>query len=241
MIPAEYEPGSAEPGRPETALSVPALISPSPPAERLPRFALVERLAHWTYAAFFLLALVIGLLMWIPSTRVRLAGSRQQISHLHGGLGLLMIVVPLLLFLFLDRRRLSGDLREIDVWDRDDRIWFWRALRGYTLARREMPPQGRFNAGQKANAIIVAAMAVGFLVSGSLLLAGPHLPAWLVSRALLLHQVLAVAAIALFVGHLLHAFSTRHGRDSLRAMTGGTMSEAFARARHEKWWRRQRG
>jgi len=132
-----------------------------------------------------------------------------------------MIVMPLLLVLFLDRRRLSGDLREIDVWDRDDRMWFWRALRGYTLFRREMPPQGRFNAGQKANAIIVAAMALGFLVTGSLLLAEPHLPAWLVSRELLPHQVLAVAAIALFVGHILHAFSTRHGRDSLRAMTGG--------------------
>ena len=91
---------------------------------------------------------------------------------------------------------------------------------GYTLLRREMPPQGRFNAGQKANAIIVAAMAVGFLVTGSLLLAGPHVPAWLVSRALLLHQVLAVAAVALFVGHLLHGLldparsglSARHDR-----------------------------
>lgn len=201
----------------------------------------MERLAHWAYAAFFILALAIGLLMWIPGSRVWLAGSRQQISHLHGGSGLLMVVLPLLLFLFGDHRRLSGDLREIDLWDRDDRVWFWRALRGYTLFRREMPPQGRFNAGQKANAIIVVAMAVGFLITGSFLLARPHLPTWLVSRALLLHQVLAVAAIALLVGHLLHAFWTRQGRDSLRAMTGGTMSEMVARERHEKCWKRQRG
>ena len=235
----EYEPGSAAIEPAEAGLPTGAGISASPPEARLLRFALVERLAHWIYAAFFLLALVIGLTIWIPSTRVRLAGSRREISHLYGGLGLLMIVMPLLLVLFLDRRRLSGDLREIDVWDRDDRMWFWRALRGYTLFRREMPPQGRFNAGQKANAIIVAAMALGFLVTGSLLLAEPHLPAWLVSRELLPHQVLAVAAIALFVGHILHAFSTRHGRDSLRAMTGGTLSETFARERHEKWWRRQ--
>ena len=239
MTPVEYEPESTAIEPPEAGPPSGTGISLSPPEERLLRFALVERLAHWTYATFFLLALVIGLLMWIPGTRARMGSSRQQISHLHGGLGLLMIVVPLLVFLVLDRRRLSEDLREIDIWDRDDRAWFWRALRGNTLLRREMPPQGRFNAGQKANAIIVAAIAVGFLVTGSLLLAGPQLPAWLVSRALLLHQVLAVAAIALFVGHLLHVFSTRHGRDSLRAMTGGTMSETVARERHEKWWRRQ--
>lgn len=213
----------------------------SDPPERLRRFALVERLAHWTYATFFLVALALGLLMWIPKTRVWLSGSRQQVSHLHGGMGLLMVVVPLLLFLFTDRRRLAKNVHEIDLWDRDDRVWFWRALRGYTVLRREMPPQGRFNAGQKANAIVVAAMALGFVVTGSLLLAAPRLPAWLVSRALLLHQILAIAAVALFVGHLLHALSTSHGRDSLRAMTGGTMSESVARERHEKWWRRQRG
>ena len=150
-----------------------------------------------------------------------------------------MIAVPLLLFLLMDRQRLSSDVREIDLWDADDRVWFSRAVRGHTLLRREMPPQGRFNAGQKANSIIVAAMAVGLAVTGSLLLAKPHVPGWLVSRALLLHQFLAVAAIVLFVGHLLHAFSTRHGRDSLRAMVGGTMSVMVARERHEKWWRRQ--
>lgn len=241
MTPLEHEPGSAEPRRPETSLSAPGLTSLPVLPEPLQRFVFVERLAHWTYAAFFLLALVMGLLMWIPSTRVWLAGSRQQLSHLHGGMGLLMVVVPLLLFLLMDRRRFARNVREIDVWDRDDRMWFRRALRGYTLLHREMPPQGRFNAGQKANAIIVAAMATGFLITGSLLLAGPHLPAWLVSRALLLHQVLAIAAVTLFVGHLLHAVTTKHGRDSLRAMAGGTMSESVARERHEKWWRQQRG
>jgi formate dehydrogenase subunit gamma len=235
MSPAEHGPVRQDPA--ELGLLEPdqpaSVQSSQPPSEgRLLRFALVERLAHWTYAAFFLLALVIGLLMWIPRTRIWMAGSRQAISHLHAGMGILMIVLPLLLFLLVNRRQLARDLREIDLWDSDDREWFWRALRGCTLLRREMPPQDRFNAGQKANSI--------FVLTGSLLLAGPQLPAWLVSRALVLHQVLAVAGIALFAGHLLHVLSTRHGRDSLRAMTGGTMSETVARERHEKWWRRQK-
>jgi formate dehydrogenase subunit gamma len=201
----------------------------------------VERLAHWTYATFFILALVIGLLMWTPSTSAKLAGSWQMVSHLHAGMGLLMIGLPLVLFLSLSRRQLVRDLRDVRSWDRDDRLWLWRALRGDALRGREMPPQGRFNAGQKANAVIVPTMAVGFLVTGSLLLAGPHVPTRLFSGALALHKVLAVAAVFLFVGHLLLALSTRHGRDSLRAITGGTMSETVARERHQKWWRQQRG
>ena len=237
--PVENEPGEFEALATRQDLPLPG--SQPPTEERLVRFVPAERLAHWAYAVFFLLSFVSGLLLWIPSTRTWLAGSRHVFAHLHGGMGALMIGVPLVLFLLVDRRRLAGDVREIDLWDGDDRAWFWRAMRGHTLLRREMPPQGRLNAGQKANSIIVAAMAVGFAVTGSLLLAGPRVPSWLVSRALLLHQVLAAAAIVLLAGHLLHVFSTRHGRDSLRAMTRGTMSDMVARERHEKWWRRQGG
>ena len=214
---------------------------PPPDEGRLLRFALVERLAHWTYAAFFIFALVIGLLMWIPSTSARLLGSWQPVSHLHAGMGLLMIVLPLLIFLIAGRGQLAHDLREVDHWDPDDRVWLWRAVRGHTLRRRSLPSQGRFNAGQKANALVVPSMAVWFLITGCLLLAGPHIPTWLFTGALDAHKVLAVLAMAMFAGHLFNVFLTRHGWDSLRAMTGGTMSERVARERHEKWWRQRRG
>lgn len=204
---------------------------------RILRFVLAERLSHWLYAALFIIAFISGLLMWIPATRAWMAGARQAVTHYHGGAGLLMVVVPAVLFLILDRRRLAGDVREIDLWDADDRRWFWAAARGRTLRGGEMPPQGRFNAGQKANAVLVAVMALGFVVTGSMLEGKEHLPAWLVSRALWLHDFLTVAGIALLMGHLAHVFLTRHGRDSLRAMVEGTLSEETARDRHLKWWR----
>ena len=152
-----------------------------------------ERLSHWLYALFFLVAFVTGLLMWIPATR-ELAGRRARytLSQYHGYVGAAMIVVPLLLFLVLDRRRLGRDLREIDTWNGDDRRWFWLALRGYTLRGRQMPPQGRFNAGQKINVVLVAAMAMGFAATGGILMHKQDLQPWLVSRALWLHAFLAV-------------------------------------------------
>ena len=109
------------------------------------------------------------------------------------------------------------------------------AVRGGTLRGSDMPPQRRLNAGQKVNAVLVAAMALGFLVTGSLLLDRVHLPAWLVSRALWLHGFLAVAGVALFLGHLAHVFLTSHGRDYLHAMIHGRLSLETALARHSKW------
>ena len=207
----------------------------------MPRWTLGERLAHWLYALLFLIAFVSGLLMWIPATRAWMGGAREGVGLRHAVTGFAMIVVPLILMLAADRRRLVGDIREVDIWDADDRRWFWAAIKGRTLRGGDMPPQGKLNAGQKASAVLVAAMALGFAITGALLLTKTGLPAWLVSRALWLHDFLAVAAIALLVGHLAHVFLTRHGRGYLSSMIKGGLPEHIARERHRIWWEEQRG
>jgi len=200
------------------------------------RFALTERLAHWVYALFFLGALLTGLLMWIPATRVWMAGDRQEFAQHHAAAGIVMVLLPLVLFLAFDRRSLAAGLSEVDRWSVHDRRWFWAALRGDILRGREMPPQGRFNAGQKLYSVVVAAMSLGFLLTGSLLLSKSRLPAWLVSRALWLHAALAVSGAALLVGHLANVFLTKHGRASLLAMLRGTYPVDMARRHHLLWW-----
>ena len=61
-----------------------------------------------------------------------------------------------------NRKRLAEDWREIETIDRDDRRW----LRG------RKAPQGRFNAGQKINALLTIAFALLFALSGFFLWLG---------------------------------------------------------------------
>jgi len=201
----------------------------------VPRFTLTERLSHWSFASFFLIAFLTGLLMWLPPTREWLGGDRLRVSHLHGGLGYLMVLTPLLLLGLFDRRHLVAGVREVDRWDADDRRWFWMAVRGGTLRGVAMPPQRRLNAGQKFNVVLVAAIVVGFVVTGSILLFRADVPAWLVSRALWLHGFLAILGIGIFLGHLAHVFLTSHGRHYLHAMVRGELSLETATSRHSKW------
>ncbi len=217
-----------------------AAASPAPPRGLL-RFVVAERLFHWLYAFFFLVALITGLLMWIPSTREWMAGARRTVTLDHGYVGAAMIILPLLVIIVLDRRRLVRDLREVDKWNGDDRRWFWLALRGYTLRGKEMPPQGRLNAGEKVNVVLVAAMAVGFSVTGGILMHKEDVPAWLVSRSLWLHDFISVVAVALLLGHLAHVFLIRHGRTYLAAMVTGWVPEELARERHLRWWQEETG
>ena len=211
------------------------------PWRRLRRFVLAERLSHWLYALFFLAALVSGLLMWAPSTRAWMAGARSAVTLYHGYAGAAMIILPVLLLLLLDRRRLWSDVCEVDKWNGEDRRWFWLAVRGYTVRRREMPPQGRFNAGQKVNVVLVAAMAVGFAVTGGILMHKEAMPVWIVSRALWTHDFLVIVAAAIFIGHLGHVLVTKHGRTYLAGMIRGWIPEELAREKHQRWWEAETG
>ncbi len=96
----------------------PRIVSRRPTLRgRISRFVVAERVSHWLYALLFIVAFVTGLLMWIPSTRAWLAGTRYTLSQYHGYVGAAMVIVPLLLLLLIDRRRLAVDIREIDRWD----------------------------------------------------------------------------------------------------------------------------
>jgi formate dehydrogenase subunit gamma len=200
------------------------------------RFVLAERLAHWVYVVCFLSAGVTGALMWIPATANRMAEAYFTIARLHGYIGLAMVFVPLLIILALDRRRLAENRRTLSQWSAHDRRWLRAALAGGLLRGKKMPPQGRFNAGQKVNSYLVLALTLAFVVTGSLLIARGHLPVWLASGVLLGHKVLAIAGATLVVGHVCMAVLTPHGRGGLKAMIRGVLPAHVAREGHALWY-----
>jgi len=200
------------------------------------RFVLAERLGHWSYALFFMAAGVTGALMWIPSTAQSLGSAYFTVSRYHGYLGLAMLLVPLLIFLILDRRRLAENRRVLGEWSGNDWRWLRSGLTGGMFNGKKMPPQGRFNAGQKINSYVVAGLTLAFVVTGTMLLARGYLPLWLASGVLVCHKVLAVAGVTLIVGHVSMALFTRHGRGGLKAMVKGILPAHIAREAHSLWY-----
>ncbi len=89
--------------------------------------------------------------------------------------------------------------------------------------------------------MLVAVLAIGFAVTGGILMHRQNLQPWLVSRALWTHAFLAICAIALFAGHLAHVFITKHGRTYLAGMIRGWIPEELAFERHRRWWAAETG
>jgi formate dehydrogenase subunit gamma len=175
------------------------------------RFSRTERTFHWVNAAGFLLLLGTGLILYLPRLSV-LVGRRPLIKdmHLWGGIGwisALAIVVVL-----GDRRGILRTARELEVLE-----------------------PTRFNVGQKVNALLNAAFALLFLVSGLLLWFGERDTTFRFTSTVLLHDILMYAALTLLVGHLYFAVIHPATRHSLRGMTRGTVREDWAKRHYPRW------
>ena len=179
---------------------------------------------HWTHAAAFFVLLGTGVALYAPSLTAAF-GSRELLRDVHLVTAVAWVLALAVVFALGDRRALRETIRELDAFDEDDREW----LRTFDA------PQGRFNAGQKLNAVVTAAFAVLFAVSGFFLWFGARDNDFSSPSAILLHDGLTLIAIALVAGHLYFTLVRPATRHSLRGMTLGTVRADWARERHPKW------
>ena len=207
-------------------------------APTIRRFTATERGLHWTHAISFLLLLLTGCFLYFPALS-ELAGN-LRIAHLtilnvHVALGAFYIGGPLLWWALGNRAALRRDLHELDVWDDDD-VDFLRSPLS-VLTEGDAPPQGRFNAGQKINAILLGAAAIGFGVTGLIMWQSNthHFAQWAVQSSVNLHDILAIATAALVAGHIYLAALHPTTRPGLSGMFSGYVDHAWARRHHPKW------
>jgi formate dehydrogenase subunit gamma len=194
------------------------------------RFGVTERALHWVHASGFFVMLATGLILYLPALSEAVA-RRNLVKNVHifAAVGWALAIV--LVVTLGDRRRLAADWREIEAIDADDRRW----LRG----RRAR--QGRFNAGQKVNAILTVSFAILFAISGFFLWLGERDHRFLFDGTGVVHETLTLASIGLVIGHLYLALIHPSTRHALRGMTRGDVREDWAREHHPKWLEGERG
>jgi len=188
------------------------------------RFSRTERAIHWIHATSFFVLLATGLVLYLPALSVAVS-NRPLVRAIHIYTAIAWLAALALVVLAGDRAGLRRTLRELDLFDRDDRRW---------LAAHPVP-QGRFNAGQKVNAALTGAFAVLFAVSGFLLWYGERDNDFRWTSTILLHDGLTVLSVFLVSGHLYLTLIHPTTRHSLRGMTLGSVREDWARRHHVKW------
>ncbi|MEA2684090.1 MAG: formate dehydrogenase subunit gamma [Chloroflexota bacterium] len=195
------------------------------------RFNRTERWLHWAVAVPLILAMFTGLSLFVPAA-AKLFGSREIVRVAHWVTGLASIVVPALVLLLGDHRRVATDVEEIDLWSADDRTWLRTWLSRRTGLERELPPAGRFNAGQKANAVLSAAALFWLGVTGVVLFPPLHAPFWLLENSRNLHNLTWFLLIPLVLGHVFLSAVYSPTRPGLPGMFSGLVPVAWLREHH---------
>jgi formate dehydrogenase subunit gamma len=194
------------------------------------RYRRGDRINHWVTALAFILLALSGLALFHPVFfwLTNLLGGGTWSRILHPFIGLVLAVS----FGLLARR--FRDENHIGKADRE-----WMQHLNDLLANRDakLPEVGQYNAGQKYIFwIMVWSVALLFL-SGIVIWQpwfAPYFPLTILRIASLLHALAAVTLIASFGVHLYAAIWVK---GSVRAMTRGTVTRAWARQHHLGWYK----
>ena len=190
-----------------------------------PRFDRVERVVHWTNATLFLILLATGASLKIGGLAVIVA-HRHTVKTIHVYAGLLL-PLPLLIGLAIPAgRQFRRDVGRFNRWSRDDKRWWSRS-------QRKDVQLGKFNPGQKLNAIFVGAAIFVMLGTGSIMRWFKPFPDSWRTGATFVHDSTFLVLLIVIAGHIMFAFNDF---DSLRSMVKGWVPERWARKERPVWW-----
>lgn len=200
------------------------------PYGRILRYQFHERLNHWVAAFSYIYLMLTGLSFYSPWLAwLAFAFGGGQISRmLHPWIGLIFAASVLYMFVLW--------ASQMNVTDAD-KAW-WNSIGHYIRNEDEqMPPAGRYNAGQKL-------LFWGFFVCGLLLLLSglvlwfPEYIPWslryLRYLAILVHVSAALLTIGLFMLHVYMGVFAERG--AFGSVIRGDVSLDFAKRYHPAWY-----
>ena len=200
----------------------------------VPRYNAGERVTHWVVAITFILLACSGLAFFHPAfwflTSVLGGGTWSRI--LHPFLGVVMFAA----FALMAMRYWKDNI--IQSYDRE-----WQKRLSDVINNRDnnLPEIDKYNIGQKQLFWTMVITMVLLLLSGVVLwrdvMGG--FPVAVVRISALVH---ALASFVLIVGIIVHVYSAIFWvKGSMRAMTRGTVTHAWAKHHHPLWYRRVTG
>ncbi len=190
-----------------------------------PRFDRLERAVHWSNATLFFVLIATGASLKVGSLAT-LVANRALVRSIHVYVGLLL-PVPLLLGIVAPAgRQLRRDLGRFNRWTREEQRWW--SPRTHHDARL-----GKFNPGQKLNAVFTGAAIVVMLMTGSIMRwPGPFSDSWR-TGATFVHDSTWLVLLVVITGHIVIAL---RDFDSMRSMVRGWVPESWARRERPLWW-----
>jgi formate dehydrogenase subunit gamma len=205
------------------------------PEDEVERYNFAERAYHWINAIAYTYLLLTGLAIFTPLAYwlAYVLGGPATIRYWHPWIGLVYLAT-----IFWMHRMWKRDMQKIP----EDERWS-KNLRAYAENRDElMPPQGRFNAGQKQFWWVMLYCTIILLITGIIMWIPEKMPRelhWVLPITVFIHSATALVTIAAFIIHVYMSIWVTPG--SMKAMVEGHVSTTWARTHHRLWFEKITG
>jgi formate dehydrogenase subunit gamma len=205
------------------------------PEDQVQRYNFAERAYHWINAIAYTYLMLTGLAIFTPLAYwlAYVLGGPATIRYWHPWIGLVYLAT-----IFWMHRMWKRDMQKIP----EDERWS-KNLRAYAENRDElMPPQGRFNAGQKQFWWVMLYCTIILLITGIIMWIPEKMPRelhWVLPITVFIHSATALVTIAAFIIHVYMSVWVTPG--SMKAMVDGHVSTTWARTHHRLWFEKITG
>jgi len=205
------------------------------PEDEVQRYNFAERAYHWINAIAYTYLMLTGLAIFTPLAYwlAYVLGGPATIRYWHPWIGLVYLAT-----IFWMHRLWKRDMQKIP----EDEQWS-KNVRAYAENRDEvMPPQGRFNAGQKQFWWVMLYCTFILLITGIIMWIPEKMPRelhWVLPITVFIHSATALITIAAFIIHVYMSVWVTPG--SVKAMVEGHVSTTWARTHHRLWYEKITG
>jgi formate dehydrogenase subunit gamma len=213
-----------------------AIAQAKPSTERqIERYNFAERFVHWINAMAYTYCLLTGLALFTPYLYwlASVFGGGGTVRYWHPWIGLIYTASILQM-----HRIWRKDMVITDV----DRQWL-KSVEQYAKNEDDkVPPQHRFNAGQKQFYWVMFYCTFLLLLTGIVMWFPEYMPRnlhWVLPIVVILHSITALITIAGFMIHVYMSVWMTPG--SVKAMVDGHVSEAWAKTHHRLWYQKITG
>ncbi len=193
------------------------------------RYSHAARLTHWAVAVAYVLLFFSGLALFHPYF--------YWLSFLYGGGAFMRVLHPFLgvalaVLFYAYAARIWRENRLLG----SDREWLARML-DVMNKKAEIPVEGKYNAGQKLMFWSMVWVILGLLLTGLVIWRPYFAPSFGAGARRAANVLHAVFAFVMFVGIGVHVYAAYWTKGSIRGMTRGYVSRAWARFHHPGWYR----
>lgn len=207
-------------------------------SRRVLRFGKVAIFAHWANAISFFLLAFTGLMIYVDVFDFLLPvfGGIQGARIIHRAAAVAFIVIPILGVL-ANPEGFRDWMKNVLTWNQNDRAFLAGFPKKFFGGHPEIPPQGRFNAGEKVNSLLQLGGCTLLAITGIVMWNPDFFPKALVLVGYPLHDLAFVLTGTATLGHAYLALVHPDTKAALSGMINGYIDVEYAKSHYPLWYK----